>query len=1344
MAEVVQTLNRIKAEGVLRIASQQGTRDVIFAQGEIVGVANRDGGEHRLILRRLALMGLVRMPEAEELQQAESTVGTLIELGTVTQDHVLDLIHEQTLETLYDLNTWTSADFLFHEATETDEFEQMVVRHRQNGLSINVNSVLMEAARRHDEWQLIRGTFRDYDVPLLVAGHEEDTGKYSAEFPGNLLVPVVDGTHSIEEIIDDTGLTRFSVFSTLAHLQKEGALQLVEPDALHDEAERLALDGQQANAARVFRHILAARPEDSAAVTALASCLADLGDMREAADCHAQLALSHLTRDRVDDALEDATRAVELEETEPTYRGILVRCLVQLDRLDEAADQLTIQAQQFEQNGLMEEARDTWRKVLDLRPGDDSTRHNLAAIQVKQSNHAGDVVVCLECGTVNPRERDDCSKCKAKLRLGCMVCGKGVSIADRICIFCGANPHLPADQQGPRRAGPTTDRIEASAKPGTEAKEKGTEFWRAELHQLLDGARGLEEAGKLAESLEQWRELSRLQQGNNDLLKHIRDLEGVLHDRYVERGIARGHELRRSRHYWRALRSYGASLRGMGEDDIRGARLREIIAATRRSHTRILTIYSLAVVVIIATGILAIKPYYDVANARKLANSVDNRLTALADAETIRACMTDLERLRSLAEGVRGGHRIRADESLTSAESSIRAARVAVLEVAFTDAQHRLEAGDANGAASRLSGLDDLFDDGYRDRATAVQAAIAALRTAQAGSAADIAAAPVRLAAAKDLEKAKRFGEALQEYRTIASLGAEGTSTEADTLAKRLGAEERIFTDRVRAAAAVAGEDLEQAQAAVLKLRQDAGYWNQSEALNKVEKELQTRRAAATTAWQSVAQEADAAVLEQYITTYGSAPEGALARARLAQMRANDRQRDASLERYRKAVTDHEYDIAWQLATTLHQQFPGQLPAGAAPYPLEITTTPAGAQVIRGDKIVGTTPHVIAYEPTQAKTPIILRAAGFEDVTVTPADVDGWRWSGGLTRAVLWRSTIGMPGRGMGAGADGAVVIVGADQAQAVKIADGARLWKVSLGDMDPNVPRQASVMPPVRMRDGTVVVSGLGTAVLVIGPDGAVKARHPIAGTLRAVPHLFTNDLLGGDQRLALIGESLWTGPVAGKLTQVRLKQPTLSGTVIVRGDLDRIIVVADLQGTLLAVEESSAKEVWHTDIGGAEIGPFIAVGPDRVAFILDGSRLVCWRMTAQQGQELWSRSLGGQPVGQPAASGAHILMPVGSTVLVQSAAGAELPTIELPSQATTGVIVAPGSAPGSTPDSVPSSGTAAAIAAVGCHAHLVILNAGTIAWSTPVPSPVSTVAIVGNRVFAALENGTLLAYQL
>ena len=1332
MAEVVQTLNRIKAEGVLRIASQQGTRDIVFATGEIVGVTNRDGGEHRLILRRLALMGLVRMPEADELQQAESTVSTLIELGTVTQDQVLDLIHEQALETLYDLNTWTSADFLFHETTETDEFEQMVARHRQNGLSINVNSVLMEAARRHDEWQLIRGVFRDHDVPRLVAGHEEDTGKHRAGFPGNLLVPVIDGTHSIEEIIDDTGLTRFSVFSTLAHLQKEGALQLVAPDELHDEAERLALDGQQADAARVFRHILAARPEDSAAVTALASCLADLGDMREAADCHAQLALSHLTRDRVDDALEDATRAVELEEHDPGHRGILVRCLVQLDRLDEAADQLTIQAQQFEQNGLMEEARDTWRKVLDLRPGDDSTRHNLAAIQVKQSTNSGDVVVCLECGTVNPRERDDCAKCKAKLRLGCMVCGKGVSIADRICIFCGANPHLPADQQGPRRAGPSTERIEASAKPGTEAKQKGTEYWRAELHQILVAARELEEAGKLAEALDQWRELSRLQQGNNDLVKHIRDLEGVLHDRFVERGIARGHELRRGRHYWRALRSYGASLRGMGEDDIRGARLREIIAATRRSHHRILTIYSLAVLVIIATGILAIKPYYDVANARKLANKVENRLAALADAEAIRACLNDLDRLRSLAEGVRGGHRIRADESLNSAESSIRAARVAFLEVAFTDARHRLEAHDADGAASRLSGLEDLYDDGYRDRATDVHVAVVALRKEQDGAAAHIAAAPARLAAAKDLEKAKRLGEALQEYRTIAGLGAEGTSTEAETLAKRLGADERVYSDRVRAAAALAAEDFEQAQAAVLKLRQDATFWGQGEALAKVEKELETHRTAATTAWQAVAQGADAAALEHFLASHGAAPEGALARARLGQMRANERQRDASLERYRKAVSDREYDIAWQLATTLHQQFPGQLPAGAAPFPLQISTTPAGAQVIRGEKVVGTTPHVIAYEPSQAKAPIILRAAGFEDLVVTPADVDGWRWSGNLTRAVLWRSTIGMPARGLGAGADGAVVVVGADQVQAVKIADGARLWKVSLGEMDPNVPRQASVMPPVRLRDGTVVVSGLGTAVLVIGPDGTVQARHPIAGTLRALPHLFTNDLLGGDQRLALIGESLWTGPVTGKLTQVRLLQPTLSGTVIVRGDLDRIVVVADLQGTLIAVEESSAKEVWRSDIGGAEVGPFIPVGPERVAFLLDGSRLVCWRITAQRGQELWSRSLGGQPVGQPAASGDLILMPVGSNLLVQSATGAEQPNIELPSLATTGVSTVTGSAPGS------------ATAAVGCHAHLVILNAGTIAWSTPVPSPVSTVGIVGNVVFAALENGTLLAYQL
>src|SRR5690606_15932506 len=237
----------------------------------------------------------------------------------------------------------------------------------------------------------------------------------------------------------------------------------------------------------------------------------------------------------------------------------------------------------------------------------------------------------------------------------------------------------------------------------------------------------------------------------------------------------------------------------------------------------------------------------------------------------------------------------------------------------------------------------------------------------------------------------------------------------------------------------------------------------------------------------------------------------------------------------------------------------------------------------------------------------------------------------GLVRAVRWRANPGLAARALAGGADGTAIVIGIDVAQAVSLADGRRLWRSGLGESDPIIPRNTPVMSPLRLRDGSVVAAGLGTGVTIIGPDGAVRVRHAVTGALRAAPMVFTNHLLGGDQRLALVCDQLLTGPVSGRLTPVRLPNDTLSGVVTLQGELDRILVVADLHGRLIAVEESSGKVLWNEDLGGAEVGPFIAMGSDRIAFLLDGSRLACWQISAGRAQEQWGRALEGQPSGQP-----------------------------------------------------------------------------------------------------------------
>ena len=78
LVEVLQTINRIRATGVLRLASAEAGRDVVFKEGEIIGVAFRSGEERQALLRRLILLGKIDAATAATISSSGKDSSTII------------------------------------------------------------------------------------------------------------------------------------------------------------------------------------------------------------------------------------------------------------------------------------------------------------------------------------------------------------------------------------------------------------------------------------------------------------------------------------------------------------------------------------------------------------------------------------------------------------------------------------------------------------------------------------------------------------------------------------------------------------------------------------------------------------------------------------------------------------------------------------------------------------------------------------------------------------------------------------------------------------------------------------------------------------------------------------------------------------------------------------------------------------------------------------------------------------------------------------------------------------------------------------------------------------------
>jgi len=112
-----------------------------------------------------------------------------------------------TENAVYSLFTWTSGTFNFEAGVEPEPGAQLV--------SVDPQSLLLEGARRVDEWSLIEKKIPSFDLvysidrPRLTMNRDKLTAEQEA------LLPLIDGHRDINGLIRDSGLGEFEVGKAL-------------------------------------------------------------------------------------------------------------------------------------------------------------------------------------------------------------------------------------------------------------------------------------------------------------------------------------------------------------------------------------------------------------------------------------------------------------------------------------------------------------------------------------------------------------------------------------------------------------------------------------------------------------------------------------------------------------------------------------------------------------------------------------------------------------------------------------------------------------------------------------------------------------------------------------------------------------------------------------------------------------------------------------------------------------------------------------------------------------------------------------------------------------------------
>ncbi len=271
LPDIVQLLYLGRRTGCMSVANDRHFASIWFDEGWITS-AGLLGRPDRLGDRLIAA-GHLTMPQLDlAIATQQSLPGrrlgsVLLQLGMIEAPVLERELRIQVEEAIFTLFTWTSGTFSF-EAGLTPEVDEFVLR-------LNPEGLLLEGARRVDEWSVISRKVPSADAVFAVVDSPGD-GAEPLDPLEQQIISLLDGRRTVRVLADTTAMTEFDVARALYALATAGRVHRVATastpavmrgsDARVAEHRNLGLafyrTGMLAEAEREYAVVGDLRPED--------------------------------------------------------------------------------------------------------------------------------------------------------------------------------------------------------------------------------------------------------------------------------------------------------------------------------------------------------------------------------------------------------------------------------------------------------------------------------------------------------------------------------------------------------------------------------------------------------------------------------------------------------------------------------------------------------------------------------------------------------------------------------------------------------------------------------------------------------------------------------------------------------------------------------------------------------------------------------------------------------------------------------------------------------------------------------------------------------------------------
>lgn len=233
LADISQLLGLGRKTGCLTLTHKGNFGYVYFEGGRVIysSVVNRPDrlGDllvaHDVINRDQLSVAMAQQAKGTGQRLGELLVG----LGSVTQEKLNEYISLQIEEAVYFIFQWSEGTFQFEPDIMPEEGVFLV--------SISIDALLMEGARRVDEWSVVEKKITSMDLVYAMERNPLEEEGLDLTDAQRVILPLIDGKRSVLDLVEETGLTEFDTGKALYGLIQAGFAVQVGKRVAEDEAK---------------------------------------------------------------------------------------------------------------------------------------------------------------------------------------------------------------------------------------------------------------------------------------------------------------------------------------------------------------------------------------------------------------------------------------------------------------------------------------------------------------------------------------------------------------------------------------------------------------------------------------------------------------------------------------------------------------------------------------------------------------------------------------------------------------------------------------------------------------------------------------------------------------------------------------------------------------------------------------------------------------------------------------------------------------------------------------------------------------------------------------------------